>query len=118
MRSPLNPVHADVAPRIRSDRARRVLTWVAMIAALTAVLALWWCNAGAQGRAVRALPEQERRDLYTHIVKELAGICTRDAEVMSSYCGNQARMALAFPECDHACEVLAWQQLSRGQMPR
>jgi hypothetical protein len=100
------------------EQPRRILAWATVVAALAAAIALWAWSQGAQGRAIRALAEPERKVLFSHVVDDLRNVCVGKEGAMHDYCADQARMALEFPECDRLCKELAWTQLSRVQLPR
>jgi len=95
--------------------------WVkaaAVMVAIVAGLALYVYCAGSEGRAIHNLPVGERRALFDRTLKNLQSVCSPAEESMRSFCLDQARLALEFPECDRACQDLADRQLARLQLPR
>ena len=74
-------------------------------------MAIWWQS--AEERAIRALPEPERRSLYARTLENLATACAAPSEGLFDFCEAQARLALEFAECDGTCQALAERQLSR-----
>jgi hypothetical protein len=95
--------------------------WVKALAvplAIGAGLALYLYWAGSEQRAIRDLPVAERRELFGRTLKNLQSLCSPAQESLRSFCSDQARLALEFPECDRACRDLADRQLARLQLPR
>jgi hypothetical protein len=73
----------------------------------------WWWSAMGERRAVRALPEPERRGLYRRTMENLETICEPAApRSMREFCRAQAELASHFPECDRACEEIARRHLA------
>jgi hypothetical protein len=64
--------------------------------------------AGSEARAVRELPTATRSALYARALENLASVCGDPrSTTLPEFCHAQARLALAFPECDGACVELA-----------
>jgi hypothetical protein len=65
--------------------------------------------AGGEARALRELPAATRSALYARTLENLAGVCGYYPRSTSlpEFCHAQARLALAFPECDGRCVELA-----------
>jgi hypothetical protein len=80
------------------------------------VLIVW--RGGAEQRAIQGLPAADRHALYTRTLQNLATVCASAEEGLRDYCAAEARLALAFPECDRACEALVNRQLSRSHQQR
>jgi hypothetical protein len=85
---------------------------------VVAAFALYLYSAGSERRAIHNLPVGERRALFERTVKNLQSLCSPAEESLRSFCLDQARLALEFPECDRACQDLADRQLARLQLPR
>ena len=102
----------------RVDPAPGWAAWITIIVALGGVLLLWVWSEGSEGRAIRALPPGERQALYTRTVQNLGSVCSLPDDDMRDFCGDQARLALEFPECDHACQELAKRQFARVRSHR
>jgi hypothetical protein len=100
------------------SRLRGWVTWGLAIAGIAGVLFFCVWNEGAERRAIRDMPELQRRDLFARTLQNLKSICAPAESAMRDFCQEQARLAQLFPQCDHACQVLADQQLSRVQPPR
>jgi hypothetical protein len=62
---------------------------------------------------VAALPELDRRALYTRTLENLAKACASPPEGLRDYCEGQARLAVEFAECDGKCQALAKPHLER-----
>lgn len=87
------------------DKALRALGAVLVMVALFAAL---MHGAGSETRALRRLPVEERSALYARTMENLATVCRGDGKLfLSDFCQEQARLALAFPECDTACTEVA-----------
>ena len=83
-----------------------------MSALVVAGLAWWW-SATAESRAIRALPEAERRGLYQRTMENLKTICEPAApRAMSEFCREQAKLASQLPECDQSCQEIAHRHLT------
>jgi hypothetical protein len=92
--------------------------WIAVGLGIAGTIVLLVWSEGAERRAIRAMPQAERQALYTRTLQNLASVCAAPNDALRDFCGEQARLALEFPECDRACQELADRQLSRVQMPR
>lgn len=94
-----------------SKRGRAVVT--AIVVAL-AVALFWFWNRGPEQRALRHLPEGERRALYERTLRTLKSPCDNEqrTEGLERFCSEQAEFILEFPECDQACAALARRHLS------
>jgi hypothetical protein len=90
----------------------------AVILTIVAGFALYLYSAGSERRAIQKLPIGERRALFERTVKNLQSLCSPAEESLRSFCLDQARLALEFPECDRACQDLSDLQLARLQLPR
>jgi hypothetical protein len=83
-----------------------------MSAIVVSVFAWWW-SATAEDRAVRALPEPERRGLYRRTLENLKTICEPAApRSMREFCRAQADLATQLPECDPSCQEIAHRHLT------
>jgi hypothetical protein len=64
--------------------------------------------ADGEARAARELPAATRSALYARTIENLASVCGDPRSTgLPEFCHAQARLALAFPECDGACVALA-----------
>lgn len=94
-------------------RARRhpakVLLIVAVVLLLIVFVGHWGRSRSAQDRALRSLPEPDRRALYDRTVDTLRTICARDegSDGLAEYCEEQAKVVLSLPECDAGCRNLS-----------
>jgi hypothetical protein len=82
----------------------------AMAVAFVALLAaIWLANEWSKDRAIRELPDQERKALYEHTMMTLETVCSapRWPNGLAQYCRDQAELAARFPECDARCRELA-----------
>jgi hypothetical protein len=63
---------------------------------------------GSEARALSGMSADARAALYARTLENLDSIC-RDprSTPLPEFCHGQARLALAFPECDGACVDLA-----------
>jgi hypothetical protein len=81
--------------------------------ALVLGVGLWvWC-AGAEQRAIRRLPRDERIALFQRTLENVRSTCADDDPALGAYCADQARILLLFAECDASCRELAGLQLGR-----
>jgi len=72
----------------------------------------WWWSATAEDRALRALPEPERRGLYRRTMDNLETICEPAApRSMRDFCRAQAQLAAQLPDCDDSCQDIARRHL-------
>lgn len=85
------------------DRLRRLLGWaaLALAAAGAAGYGLW--KEGAEDRAIRSLPAEERRAQFLRTAEELRTVCADPPEALRAHCRQQAEFLSRFPECDAAC---------------
>jgi hypothetical protein len=86
----------------------------AIIAILTGgILYIWIWHQHSEERAIRALPDAERKALYQRTLADLESVCARPhASNLDDHCRDQAEFILQFPECDAACGRLARSQLA------
>jgi hypothetical protein len=89
----------------------RLPAWIvlALVMAGTVVSALWVWNRGAETRAIRHLPADERRALYDRTLSVLRSPCgpTRRTDALEKFCHDQAQFIIEFPECDAECLAVA-----------
>jgi cytochrome b pre-mRNA-processing protein 3 len=86
---------------------------VVVVGMLTAIAVIWIWTQGRENRAIEALPDAERRALYSRTLEDLRTVCaTSHSSDLDLHCEAQARFILKFPECDAAC-----QRLARWQLP-
>jgi hypothetical protein len=73
------------------------------------VVSLFLFGADTERRAVRRLPEGERRALFERTLRTLETSCARAkrSRGLDDYCREQAEFLLNFPECDAACRAVS-----------
>jgi len=93
----------------RADAGRHRTTALALLTAALFAAAAWIWFRGAETRAVRHLPLDERRALYERTVSTLRNPCGLESRPagLDAFCRAQAEFALEFPECDASCEATA-----------
>jgi hypothetical protein len=106
------------ATELRQRRIPGWPKWAVLVAGLAGAIFFWVWSDGAEERAIRHLPVSDRQALLARTLQNLRSVCQSPDEGMRSFCAEQARLAIAFPECDVACRALAEKQLSRVQLPR
>jgi hypothetical protein len=88
----------------------------ATAAVLTVLLLVgaWIWTHGAERRAVRNLPLEERGALYHTTLGTLRGPCgaSQPSDGLDAFCRKQAEFIVEFPECDGTCMALARAHLS------
>jgi hypothetical protein len=99
-------VEADPAGRMRN-----IVKTALLVVSVVLGLFLWWWSEGAEERAIRELPERERRALFLRALENVKSVCQAPESAMQDFCRNQARMVLEFPECDETCQGVAQAQL-------
>lgn len=106
MSTPLAPTtHHPTA----GQRSRRIAIFVAIAAAVVAVLALWRADRGEERQAIEQLSGQERRALYERTLNTLRTSCDPKTlpQGLDDFCREQAEFVVQFPECDDVCRSLA-----------
>jgi hypothetical protein len=103
---------ASAAPKSRPRWANARSVGALVLLGLVLV-AVWAWNRGAEQRAIRNLPAQERRALYARTLDTLRTPCELGTRPpgLESFCRKQAAFALEFPECDDVCATVAKRQL-------
>lgn len=82
---------------------------VLMLAA--ALIFAWLWSRQAEERAIRSLPEGERKALYQRTLEDLESVCTPKRAIdLAEHCQRQAAFIVQFPECDAGCAKLARRQ--------
>ncbi len=91
-----------------------------MLALVSLALAwlLWLWVSGGEERAIREMPDPERRALFLRTLENLKHVCHNPEGGMQDFCHGEARRVLLFPECDAACEDLARALLEPIRSPR
>jgi cytochrome b pre-mRNA-processing protein 3 len=85
---------------------------VVVVGMLSALALIWIWNQGHEDRAIEALPDGERRALYSRTLEDLRAVCkTARSSDLDLHCEAQARFILKFPDCDESCRKLADRQL-------
>jgi hypothetical protein len=99
---------APAAPPLAARPGRTWHRFALAALAATAMVAAVLRGSGSEARALRALPAEARAVLYARTLDNLSGVCRGDAKrELSDFCAEQAHLALAFPECDAACALVA-----------
>jgi hypothetical protein len=98
----------------RRIRARRqslqtaVIAVIIGLAVMAAFSVLWVWDRGSERRAIRTLPDGERRALYERTLENLRSVCALpESGDLQSFCRQQAELIVDLPECDAACRDLA-----------
>lgn len=100
-RAPSRPVVTE------SEMAFAIKVTAAALAVLLLVGAWMWAH-GAERRAVRSLPLEERSALYQTTLGVLRGACYAGrSDGLDAFCRKQAEFIVEFPECDAACMAFA-----------
>jgi hypothetical protein len=73
----------------------------------------WIWSLGAEQRAIRGLPRDERIALFERTLETVRTTCASRDLALGPYCAEQARVLLLFSECDEECRKLATLQLGR-----
>lgn len=95
------------------ERHQRLVWIVLVVLALVAAAAAYVWVEGQEGRALRALPEAERRGLYLRTMENLRTVCDpAPGRSLREFCRTQAELAVQFPECDDPCREIARRHLS------
>jgi cytochrome b pre-mRNA-processing protein 3 len=95
-------------PRRRAPKATAIVA-LALVAAALVVVGVFLFDPDTERRAVRRLPEAERRALYGRTLRTLETSCApaERSRGLDDYCREQAEFLLNFPECDAACRVIS-----------
>lgn len=107
---PARPLRRESEPS-REHRLRSALMpWIAGIftVALLSVVTIAWQR--RDERALRDLPEGERRALYERTLQTLRGPCAPPEApegALLDHCRHEADLLRRFPECDATCSKLA-----------
>ena len=103
----VNAVKHGWMNEMQAVRWPRVLVFSSLALVLLLLIALWTVDRRAEERALRNLPEADRRALYERTLENVRTVCARDASSeLVAYCRDQAEVLLALPECDAACKAL------------
>jgi hypothetical protein len=86
-----------------------VLVGGAFAAALVVLVVAWRASVGAEDRALRRLPADERATLFERSWQSAVSLCEQAAseEAFRGRCASASTFLLAFPECDEACHGFA-----------
>lgn len=91
-------------------RGRRALAIVVLVfAAVVLALLVWLRGPQAEERAIRRLPEGERRALYERTLRTLESSCepSKRPKGLEDFCREQAEFVARFPDCDASCRAVA-----------
>jgi hypothetical protein len=86
-----------------SRRLRRALAWIALALGVAGVASYLVWQQGAEDRAIRSLPAEERRAQFLRTAEELRTVCADPPAALRPHCRQQAEFLSRFPECDTAC---------------
>jgi hypothetical protein len=94
----------------------RLLPWVLLILGIAGAFALWYWHRGAESRALKQLPPDERSAVFARELENLKSLCGHSPpkEALQERCESLASFVLELPECDEACKALARSRLSRA----
>jgi uncharacterized protein HemX len=108
MASPVHipPAHGRPLVDGGSRRLGRALAWIALALAVVGAAGYLVWQQGAEDRAIRSLPAEERRAQFLRTAEELRTICADPPEALRAHCRQQAEFLSRFPECDAACRLL------------
>jgi hypothetical protein len=98
-----------------STSTRRRAQWLVPALAVLALLAAIVANSSgfSERRAIRSLPEPQRRALLARTVDELKQSCGEGRpDALKDHCRELASFASRFDECRGECEALAHLQLA------
>jgi len=90
--------------------------WLAPTLLLLGLTGFWLWQNNVRREAVRALPAQQRTELYRRTFEDVQSVCSPPRSGLEGYCRSQATLLLEFPECDAGCAELAHR--SRGEPTR
>ena len=94
-------------PGVAERKASLVVTIALVMACALCLLLFWWSRA-EESRALRSLPDVQRRALYEGTLHTLTTVCdpAKRSEGLERFCDQQADLLVAFQECDPACQDL------------
>jgi hypothetical protein len=114
----LQPAEPGIHPNSRHGKLWSLAKAGGGLLALVVGFAWFVWSQGSEQRAIRDLPQDERRALLSRTLENLKSVCAAPDDGIRGWCQEEANLALGFPECDDGCKKLAWRQLSRVQSPR
>lgn len=84
---------------------------VVVVPLLLLVVWVWWL--GAERRAIRSMPAQERAELFETTIRGFEDLCTPPRTGLENHCRREASFLINFPECDDHClsitrPILMW----------
>jgi hypothetical protein len=92
---------------------RRILGGAIIGLAVVVVMAVFYWNATEAGRALRALPAQDRAALYQRTMATLRDVCEpAPPRSLRAFCREQAALVLELRECDTECREIARRNLT------
>jgi len=104
---------SEPGPERASGAPRPTLRPMVLAAFVLAAVAIWIWSQGAERRGFRGLPADERKAVYLRTLENLQTVCASPDLALEEYCREQARVLLAFPECDASCREIARLQIGR-----
>ena len=107
----VDPLDSGTVAPAPAGSKRSVVRTALLVVGVILGLLLWWWSQGAEERAIRGLPEPERRALFQRTLENVTSVCQATQGPMQDFCRNQARMLLEFPECDEPCQGLAQERI-------
>jgi hypothetical protein len=95
-----------IMTRARRQPLRAILIALGLLLAI-GLLGRWVIGRQDEGRALRTLPEPERRALYERTLENLRTVCAREGTGdLRDFCADQAKVARELPECGAECRQL------------
>jgi hypothetical protein len=107
VRATVHPLPAAAARGSDRSRARAVTHGLGLVLGAGILVGGMVHATAADARALRELPAGARAELYARTLQNLESVCAPGNGALPEFCDGQARLALAFPECDGACVELA-----------
>lgn len=92
----------------RAQRKATIVTVLVLLLGLAAVFLLWLSHRAQESDALRAIPLQQRRELFDITRQALLSVCAPESRPagLDEYCQEQASFLLKFDECDTSCRQL------------
>ena len=85
---------------------------------IAAAISLWLWSVGGERRAVAALDDTQRHELFIRTKQNVESVCTVPPWDLRDYCEHQAEFLANFPECDGNCQTMVARQLAHGRAVR
>ncbi len=95
---------ADAPPA--ESWSKHIVAALIVVIAVAILLVVWFWGAGAERRAVEALPQTDRAALYERTLENLRWCKSHPTEGFENFCKEQATFAQSFPDCGKECRAL------------